>query len=274
MTEDERVQYYARATTWAEGYQQAAAGRARIFRTTAIILAVVAVLEAFALIALTPLKTVTPLPVLVDRQTGFVEVLRADGTKTLTANEALTQSLLSQYVVARESYNITSLAADYHKVALWSAGSASADYLALMPASNPASPLRLYPRTTLVETLVKSVSPLGPGAALVRFETRRRDQDVRAVTPQEWAAVIAYRYVDEPLTVSDRWLNPLGFQVIRYHKDAEAPLPPEATAPDGESPSNATANNTTQGPVAALPTANPAPVASPDIRSTSARRRP
>jgi type IV secretion system protein VirB8 len=256
MTDNARDKYYQRATTWAQGEQQAMASRVRGARIAAIALGGVAVLEAFALIALVPLKTVTMVPVLVDRQTGFVEVLKPDGSRELTANQALTQSLLAQYVVARESFNITSLSADYHKVALWSAGPARADYLTLMPAANPASPLRLYRRSTMVDTWVKSVSPLGPQSALVRFETRRRDQDSRAAPPQEWAAVVGYRFSSEALTAADRWLNPLGFQVVSYHKDAEV-LPPEP-----ESPS------------AGAVSANAAPAASPATPPTAAAAQP
>jgi type IV secretion system protein VirB8 len=194
------------------------------------VFALIAILEAFALLLLTPLKTVTTLPVLVDRQTGFVQTLKPDGRQELQANAALTQSLHAQYVVARESFDVTDISAEYRKVALWSTGAARRDYLALMPASNPASPLRRYPRTALVETQVKSVSPLGPHTALVRFETRRRDADVQAAQPLAWAAVIDYRFSNEPLSVSDRLLNPLGFQVVSYRRDAEAPMPSDTPA--------------------------------------------
>ena len=92
--------------------------------------------------------------------------------------------------------------------------------------SNPQSPLALYPRTTVIETRVKSVSPIGRNAALVRFETQRRDAGGQAQPPHAWVAVIRYRYSGEPMSVEDRFVNPLGFQVLRYRRDAEA-LPPE-----------------------------------------------
>ena len=197
--------------------------RARWSRWTAIV-------EAFALLMLTPLKTVTVAPILVDRQTGFVEVLKPDGRKELTANAALTQSLLAQYVVARERFDIASVASDYHKVALWSGAGARDEYVASAAPTNPQSPLKLYARSTVVETRVKSISPIGANVALVRFETLRRDQDGRSTPPQAWASVVAYRFVDTPLPLQDRLLNPLGFQVVRYHRDQEA-LPIEAPSP-------------------------------------------
>lgn len=241
MTDELRSRYFDRATSWALDEQ---AGLRRALRSARIVggaAALIAIVEGVALAALAPLKTVTMVPVLVDRQTGYVERLNPDGSRTLTANDALVHSLLAQYVVARESFNITSAAADYHKVALWSADAARRDYLAMMPASNPASPLRRYPRTTLIETSIASVSPIGPHRALIRFETQRKDQDGATGSPQAWAAVVEYRFSDVALSVSDRWLNPLGFQVISYHRDPEALPPPQATAPNGQSSRSAAA---------------------------------
>ncbi|MGA0602818.1 virB8 family protein [Caulobacter sp. KR2-114] len=238
---DEREAYYAKAATWAFDEQAGARRMLRQTRVFAAVAAVVAILEALAILMLTPLKSVTAVPILVDRQTGFVEVLKPDGRKELTPNAALTESFLAQYVIARESFDIASIARDYHKVALWSGGGARDDYLAATVASNPQSPLKLYPRSTVVETRVKSISPIGATTALVRFETRRHDQDGRQAPPQAWAAVVGYRYVDGPMSVEDRFVNPLGFQVVRYHRDPEALEPETPAAPAAEAPAQTAA---------------------------------
>jgi type IV secretion system protein VirB8 len=48
-------------------------------------------------------------------------------------------------------------------------------------------------------------------------------------------AVIRYRYSAEPMKLEDRFVNPLGFQVIKYRKDPEAlALPAPASAPKVE----------------------------------------
>ena len=44
--------------------------------------------------------------------------------------------------------------------------------------------------------------------------------------PRAWVAVIRYRYSGEPMSAEDRFVNPLGFQVLRYRRDAEALPPP------------------------------------------------
>jgi type IV secretion system protein VirB8 len=218
--------YYAEADSWAGDRQDAL----RASRRTAWIVAgaalAVALLEGLALLILTPLKTVVPYTLLVDRNTGFVQALEPLDPGRVSADTALTQSFLVQYVIARESFDIDTLQADYRKVALWSAEQARTGYVTGMQVSSPQSPLALYPRTTVVETRVKSVSPVGRNVAMVRFETVRRDAGGRVEPARAWVAVIRYRYSGEPMRLEDRLVNPLGFQVLRYRRDAET-LPPE-----------------------------------------------
>jgi hypothetical protein len=96
--------------------------------------------------------------------------------------------MLVQYVIARESFDIAILQANYQKVGLWSAEQARSDYLGLMQVSNLEGPLSLYPRSSVVETRVKSVSRLDPQSALVRFDTIRRDQGGQQQPAQPWVS--------------------------------------------------------------------------------------
>ncbi|MBV9884269.1 MAG: hypothetical protein JO276_14765, partial [Sphingomonadaceae bacterium] len=228
--------YYVEADSWAKDKQEGLKTSRRSAWIVAWCAVAVAVLEAIALVVLMPLKTVEPYTLLVDRNTGFVQALTPLDPQRISGDAALTQSFLVQYVIARESFDIDTIQNSYRKVALWSAEQARNDYLAATQPSNPQSPLTAYPRTTVIETRVKSVSPMGPNTALVRFETQRRDAGGQAQPPQSWVAVIRYRYSGEPMSVEDRFVNPLGFQVVHYRRDAEAlppepePVPPPATA--------------------------------------------
>jgi type IV secretion system protein VirB8 len=219
--------YYAEAESWATDRQDQLRASRRIAWIVAAAALAVALLEGLALLLLTPLKTVVPYTLLVDRNTGFVQALEPLDPAKVSADTALTQSFLVQYVIARESFDIDTLQSDYRKVALWSAEQARTGYVAGMQVSSPQSPLTLYPRTTVVETRVKSVSPVGRNVALVRFETVRRDAGGQVEPAHAWVAVIRYRFSGEPMRLEDRLVNPLGFQVLRYRRDAEA-LPPEA----------------------------------------------
>jgi type IV secretion system protein VirB8 len=232
--------YYAEAESWAHDRQDELRKSRRTAWIVAAAAATVAVLEAFALILLTPLKTVEPYTLLVDRHTGFVQTLNPLDPERISADGALTQSFLVQYVIARESFDADSLQTSYRKVASWSAETARSTYLAAMQANNPDSPLIAYPRTSVVETRVKSVSPVGRNVAMVRFETQRRDLGGQAQPPRAWVALIRYRYSGAPMRLEDRFVNPLGFEVLRYRRDAEALVPePDAASPEAGQPAAA-----------------------------------
>jgi type IV secretion system protein VirB8 len=223
--------YYVEAGSWAEDRQDELRKSRKTAWTIALISAAVALLLALALIVLLPLKTVEPYVLTVDKQTGFVQALEPLNPERLTGDAALTQSFLTQYVIAREGFNADALQADYRRVALWSADTARSSYIAGQQASNPDSPLARYPRTTVVETIVKSISPVPgtPNVSMVRFNTVRRDAGGQAQPPQAWVAVIRYRYSGAPMRMEDRLINPLGFEVLHYQRNAEA-LPPEPPA--------------------------------------------
>jgi type IV secretion system protein VirB8 len=222
--------YYAEAASWNRDRVGAMRSSQRIAWWIAGVAAAIALLEAIALVLLTPLKTVEPYTLMVDRTTGYVQALKPLDRTTITPDAALTQSFLVQYVIAREGFDMATLNANYRKVALFSADNARSSYLQQMQVSNPQSPIVLYPRTTTIDVRIKSVSPLGKDSALVRFDTVRSDAGAQAQSPAgSWAAVVRYRYSDSAMSAEDRFVNPLGFQVTSYRKDPEV-LTPEAAA--------------------------------------------
>jgi type IV secretion system protein VirB8 len=223
--------YYREAGSWAEDRQDTLRASRRTAWIVAAVAIAVAAMLALALLILMPLKTVEPYTLLVDRQTGFVQTLKPLEPQQVSGNTALTQSFLVQYVIARESFDISALQANYRKVSLWSQGDARTAYIAGAQVSNPDSPLARLPRTTVIETRVKSVSPIGQNAALVRFDTIRRDAGGRTEAPRPWVTVIRYRYSGEPMSLEDRFVNPLGFEVTRYQRNAEAAPPTPESSP-------------------------------------------
>jgi type IV secretion system protein VirB8 len=268
--------YYKDAATWNRDRLDSMHRSQRIAWWVAIGAGTIAVLEAGALILLTPLKTVEPYTLLVDRTTGYVQALKPLDADKIAPDAALTQSFLVQYVIARESFDMDMMNVNYNKVASWSAEQARSGYLSSVQVSNPQSPLIVYPRTTVIETRVKSVSPLGRNVALVRFDTIRRDAGGQVQAPRAWVSVIRYRFSGEPMKLEDRFNNPLGFQVLRYRRDAESAPTPEvvAVAPavvpvDVVSGSSTTVTTATTGPGAA-PLGNAAAAAA---RAAEERRR-
>ncbi len=216
-----REAYYAGAGTWAADMAKARSRSSKTAWLVAGAACLVALLEAGALVAMMPLKQVVPYTITVDRQTGYVETAQGLLPGKISQDSAVTQSFLVQYVLARESFDAADLKDSYRKIQLWSAGDARSRYLQDMAASNPQSPLKLLPPTTVVRTTIKSVSILSPSSALVRFDTERRDAGAAPVQVASYVAVLGFRYSGEPMRMQDRFVNPLGFQVTSYRRDAE-----------------------------------------------------
>lgn len=213
--------YYRAAESWAEDRYEGDRRSRRLAWIIAGAATAVALIEALALVLLIPLKQVEPYAVMVDRQTGFVQPLNLTKDQAINPDQALVHSMLAQYVTNREGFNAAALQDSYKKVALWSTGDARSQYIAAMQASNPASPLATIPRSSVVTAEVRSISPLGPNTAMVRFATLRTDQGGIPIQQGVWAAVIKYRFFNAGMSADSRLVNPLGFQVMSYSKSAE-----------------------------------------------------
>lgn len=221
--------YRAEAASWSQDVHatlRASRGRAWWLAGIALFLAI---LEGAALVLLLPLKTVVPYTITVDRQTGHAELARGVVLGPMSENEAFVQSVIAQYVIARETLDAADIAAAYRKVGLWSDGDARRDYLYSMDRSNPVGILSTANAATLITTSIKSIAVLDKSHALVRFATDRRDGD-GPLRHQDWVVVVGFSFNGSPLEAEDRLINPLGFQVSHYRRDPET-LASAAAAP-------------------------------------------
>jgi type IV secretion system protein VirB8 len=220
--------YYAQSASWAQEQNDSLRSSRKVAWIVAGGALLIALAEAVALMFLTPLKTVVPFTLLVDRQTGYVQSLSPIEANRIEPDSALTQSFLVQYVIAREGFDRATVQSDYKKVALWSADTARNSYMSEIQVSNPDSPLLRFPPGTIIQARVRSISPLGKNTALVRFETVQQGKNANAQIPRGWVALVSYRFSNAAMSIEDRYINPLGFQVTRYRRNAETPpVPPQ-----------------------------------------------
>ncbi|WP_017670639.1 type IV secretion system protein [Blastomonas sp. AAP53] len=223
--------YFDLARSWADERDIASARSRRIAWTIATVAVSIALLEAVALALAMPLKTVVPVGVLVDRTTGHVERVNLDQMETLTADVALQEALLAQYVTTRESYDPITVRQAYRKVALWSARQARASYISEMGQNSPATKIASGGRSIGLEATISSVSMLGPDSAMVRFNVAQIRRDGRREGARPYVATMKFAFRGEPMELEDRLNNPLGFQVLSYRVSAEAPPPPTPVLP-------------------------------------------
>lgn len=217
----ERDQYFTAAQTWADGQVRTSAREVRIAWRVAAGAGLIALLLALALVFLVPLKSVQPYVLTVDRNTGAVEAATTVQDGRLSQNEAVIQAQLAGYVIARESFDATDLAQQYRRVQIMSAPPVARAYVGQMAANNAESPLKTLNRGDTVSVRVRSVSLIGDGAGIVRFTTTRTPVGSSTGQDANFVSAISFGFNGRPLRVSDRFDNPLGFQVTRYRRDSE-----------------------------------------------------
>ena len=234
---------HADNASWADDTRERERRQSKRLAIATWVFAAIALIEAFAIFLMLPLKTVVPYTLLVDRHTGYVEEIDPLTIKQIPQQDALTKSFLVQYVMAREGYDRMTVKDNYRKVALWSSGKAQKSYLTRMQPANPDNPVSRYSVDGQVAVTILSVSLTEEGRALVRYQLSGGRANRPDIALGQYAAVVGYIYRDRPLTVSDRLINPLGFEVTAYRSDPEmvpAPTVPQP-ATDGAAPATATA---------------------------------
>jgi type IV secretion system protein VirB8 len=202
------------------------------------VLIVVCAAQAAAIALLLPLKEIVPYTIVVDRSTGFVEAVRSVELGALPEDEAVTQALLAQYVIARETFDAADVASRYKLVALWSADRARTDYVEAYRADNPRNLVATTPAGTVRRVTVRKVAILDraaePKRAIVDLEIRESAPGMIERLTQ-YRAALGFRYSGAPMRMEDRLQNPLGFQIVTYRRDDSAPLaaiaPPQMPAP-------------------------------------------
>ncbi len=227
-----RAQYYETASTWAQDTHETL----RRSRRTAWIIAGIAVgiaaIQAVALVVLVPLKQTMPYTITVDRETGYVQTTRGVNLGTLSETEAVAQSFVVQYVLARETFDAADYREQYRKTLAWSQGAAETEYLRDWDKSNPNGIQSRVSANTRIQVTVKSVTILGPRSAMIRFDTERSEGGGGPGMRQPWVASVVYSFSNKPISEQDRYLNPLGFQISSYRRDAETTQPvPMPAAP-------------------------------------------
>lgn len=169
---------------------------------------------------LIPLKTIEPFVIQVDQKSGITQTVNPATIKELTANEAVNNFYIVQYVKAREGYNITDLSRNYNLVRVMSENSSVyPQFVGQADPNNPDSNAARLGSTGTRTVKIKSVSYINPQLAQVRMLIT--EQSGRGPQELHKFALVGFEYIKLNLTTEERYVNPLGFRVISYRIDDE-----------------------------------------------------
>lgn len=220
VTSSDLKAYFAEGRTWDQDRLAAAQRSKRLAWIVAAVATVLAVTSVGAVAALSPLKSVQPFVVRVDRSTGAVDVVNGlKGGDRLTYEEAVTKYWLGLYVRARESWLPPAAEANFRQVSIMSTTPEQNRWADLYRASNPSSPQVAWGPDSEAQVEIRAVSFVSPTVGDVRFH--RTVRQGAQVIASDWISTVAFAYSKAPLGEADRLRNPLGFQVTSYRADPE-----------------------------------------------------
>lgn len=212
--------YFAEAASWDHDRLIAANRSKRLAWTVAAIASGLAITGVAAVAMLTPLKTVAPYVIMVDKATGASEITSSmTGDKQITYNEAVAKYFLADYVRNREGWIPQARQEFFDGVLAMSSRDEQARWTAFYSKDNPKSPQSVFTDLDTVFVAIKSVTFVSKNVAQVRF-TKTLQRGTSA-TDTSAIATITYDTTDTPTTEQQRFKNPLGLEVQSYRADLE-----------------------------------------------------
>jgi type IV secretion system protein VirB8 len=173
-----------------------------------------------AIALLAPLKTVDPFVIQVDQKSGITQTVDPLSVKELTANEAVNDFFIVQYIRSRETYSVTDLARNYNIVRVMSdANKVYPDFVRTADPNNPRSNAARMGSSGIRTVKFKSITYLSPQLVQARLLIEER-KDTNVVQFHK-IALVAFQYIKLSLTNEERYINPLGFRVTDYRLDED-----------------------------------------------------
>lgn len=199
------------------------------FAIVTLLSLVLSLVSTFALYQIAPLKTVEPFVIQVDQKTGMTQVVDPVKAQELTGNEAVNQYFIVQYCRARETFLGTPERNyfNYNLVRVLSTPIVFRTFQSEIILSNPDSPGARLGAVGTRSIHIASIKFLDRRKTQEGYDTSRylvRAQITEAKSIEQTVTLqklilIEFRYADLSLTTEDRYLNPLGFQVLSYRVD-------------------------------------------------------
>lgn len=246
------IRAYTMAARWfekrvAEDYRK----KARNSRILAGLFGVIAIVAVIAVANLAPLKTVEPFVIRVDRNSGYMDVVRPGWSKEDTKDISDDKHFISLYILSRETYNWASQKSNFAIVRQLSYSDVFSEYRNFqLSGKGYVSTLNQSRQISvdidsIVPLPVSTDKKLGERDDIKTYQVRFRqslldaegrpvpetgqilklDENGKPIVKPKvvfWTAIISFDYLNTADTEGEAWLNPKGFGVLAYTKTEES----------------------------------------------------
>jgi type IV secretion system protein VirB8 len=183
------------------------------------ILAMVTVVIAVIFVKrFTESKSFEPFVVEFEERTGILNTVENLSESKLTADEAVKKFYLNAFLEVAEGYNYVTFNTDRRKMALFTTSGVYKQLYNKYSTRNEKSVVNILRDKGTLSTIIKSIVFLNPTIASIRFVVHNNGS-VTKDYPREkhLIANIQFVFADMEMTQEQRFMNPLGFQVVKYN---------------------------------------------------------
>lgn len=221
----ERVKKLAEVKSWYHDRYQTAIVHRNILLALLFILLISLGAAVFAVVQLNASKVFEPFVIEVEKKTGIVTQLNTQQLQKYEADDAIIRYFLVKYMQARENYNAEDYQYFYSQVVrLLSSADVYWQFRQVaFNAASPQSPLALG-RQGRRSISIKSITYLDDTKKKVQIRIVQNTSFGSAQqedTQRHYIVTLNYDFLPLDLSPEERYINPLGFQVVSYTKEEE-----------------------------------------------------
>ena len=159
-------------------------------------------------------KGAEPYLVEYDKNSGYMTIVEAQSKKEYTAQQAVKESMVLQYLYHREAPKLTTIEEDMNYVRVSTASLIYDNYTSSV--SKLVRELRSAGQIAKYDIKIKSLSYLASNRIQLTI-TRKLIGDNKEISSTDYKIVITFAFVDLEVPIDDLRINPLGFQVQYYN---------------------------------------------------------
>lgn len=153
-------------------------------------------------------KSLEPYVIQVESKSGIATIVNQMTTQNFTGDQAIRNYFINQFVHAASGYDPKTYKQDAERVRLLSTSGIYVDY------RNRINP-RLLGSKGKIEVRIKSIQYINNNTAQIRVATQL-DSPELGVQNKDQVITMGFYFTDLKLTMEERLINPLGFQVAQY----------------------------------------------------------
>jgi len=158
-------------------------------------------------------QTIEPFVIEIEKKSGVPTVIRPLDVKEYSANRAVKEALVVQYIRAREGYSYATFADNYNNIVrIMSTSSVYyKQYRPIFSARNPNSPYSILGQYGTITVKFKSIIFPTEDSAQVRISLESTGS-----FSGDKVILMSFSFQDLTLNENERYINPLGFVVESY----------------------------------------------------------